>query len=84
MGEQPLDEIFEFFRGILREADDSLADYVIELTLGIGIVRRTSHVELVEHDAELVPIHHAIVAPFVDDLKRKIGGSAAEGFVERV
>lgn len=84
MGEEPLDEIFELFRGILGESNDSLADDVIELTFGISIIRRTSHVELVEHDAKLVPIYHAIMTSFVDDLKRKVGRCAAERFIERV
>ena len=84
LGEEALDEVFELLRRVLGEANDPLADDVVELSLGVGIVRRTAHVELVEHNAELVPVYHAVVAPLVDDLKRKIGGRAAEGLVEGV
>lgn len=84
LSEEAFDEVFEFLRRVLREANNPLADDIVELAFGVSVVGRTAHIKLVKHDAELVPVDHAIVATFIDDLEREIGGSAAERFVERV
>jgi hypothetical protein len=84
LGQEALDQIFEEFWSILRKPDDALPHDLIEFPLGIRIVGRTSDIELIQDHAELVPIHHPVMPSLVDDFKRKIGRSAAEGLVHRI
>ena len=84
LAEQFLDEISKELRGIFGEAYDSSPDEVVKLSLGVGVEGREAGIELIEHDAELIPVSHAVMPLFVDDLQREVGGGPAERFVDLV
>lgn len=84
LSQELLDQVAEGLGTVLREADDALAHFLVELGFCLCVEGGDACEQLVEDDAVFVPVGHSGVAFLVDYLEGEVGRGAAEGFVDCV
>jgi len=82
--QQLFNQISECFRRVFGEPYHSSPDQIIQLSFGISVERRETSIQLIQYNPKLIPVSHAVMSLFIDDLKRKIRWSPTKRFVDLI